>query len=202
MSGDPYVYPGTRILRNKLDIMDARQLDVFERRITTDRAAEGVPRGEFDLQHLSAIHHHLFQDVYEWAGKPRTVDISKGGSEFMPWSRIETGMNDVHRRVVANGHLRDSSPDDFAREAGRILGDVNHVHPFREGNGRTQLLYLQQLARRAGHKLDLRRIERDPWIEASRRAEDADYVPMSQCIRGALGSERSRTREQENDQGL
>lgn len=119
----------------------------------------------------------------------------------MPWSRIEMGMNDVHRRVIDNGYLLGSSRDDFAQEAGRTLGDVNHVHPFREGNGRTQLLYLQQLARRAGHRLDLRRIERDSWIEASRRSEDADYTLMSQCIRGALGPERSREREQDNDQG-
>lgn len=80
MADDPYVYPGTTILRNKLDIRDAATLDLAERRFTTIRARQGIPQGDFDLGHLKAIHHHLFQDVYEWAGKIRTVEISKGES--------------------------------------------------------------------------------------------------------------------------
>jgi cell filamentation protein len=63
MSNDPYVYPGTTILRNKPGIRDAEQLDAFERRLVTQRAAEGMPTGNFDLAHLQAIHGHLFRDV-------------------------------------------------------------------------------------------------------------------------------------------
>lgn len=175
MSDDPYLYPGTGVLRNKLDIRDGGQLDRVERRLATARLAEGVPRGDFDLDHLRAIHRHLFQDVYDWAGEIRTVEIAKGGSQFQFRQYIETGMADVHRRLVARDFLRGLSAASFAEEAGTIIGDVNYVHPFREGNGRTQLLYLEQLAERAGHRLDLTRLDRSRWMEASRRAHVGDY---------------------------
>ena len=70
MTGDdPYLYPGTPVLRNKLGLTDPDQFDQMERRLVTQRIAEGVPTGVFDLAHLRAIHHHLFQDVYDWAGE-------------------------------------------------------------------------------------------------------------------------------------
>lgn len=137
---DPYLYPGTTVLRNKLGLRDADALDRAERNLVRLRHREGVPRGEFDLRHLRAIHRHLFQDVYAWAGELRTVELAKGTTAFMPQRYVVSGMADVHRRLVGSGFLRGLDRDGFAREAGQIVGDVNHVHPFREGNGRTQAL--------------------------------------------------------------
>ena len=96
-------------------------------------------------------------------------------------------MADVHRRLAARTFLRGLSERDFAHEAGEILGDVNYCHPFREGNGRTQLVYLKQLAGEAGHKLDVARLERDAWMAASREAHLGQYEAMSNCIRLAIG---------------
>jgi cell filamentation protein len=75
---------------------------------------------------------------------------------------------------------------EFAREAGIIMGDVNYVHPFREGNGRTQAQYLKQLATQAGHPLDLRRIDAKAWIEASKVSHAADYSLMTEVIQRAI----------------
>ncbi|WP_201772408.1 Fic/DOC family protein [Neorhizobium vignae] len=100
MSDDPYVYAGTGVLRNKLDIQDANELDRVERQLAWSRIQEGIPQGDFDLKHLKAIHRHLFQDLYEWAGQVRLVEISKGESQFQFRQYIETGMADVHRRIV------------------------------------------------------------------------------------------------------
>lgn len=187
MSEDPYCYPPDHtVLRNKLDIRDADELDYIEREFVSHRMRAGVPTGRFDLAHLKAIHRHLFRDIYAWAGELRTVEISKGGSRFQFRRFIETGMADVHRRLVETRFLRDLSAEDFAREAGCILGDVNHVHPFREGNGRTQMLYLKQLATQAGHALDLSRIDRDAWMAASRQANIGRYEAMGACIAAAL----------------
>lgn len=186
MSDDPYVYPGTNVLRNKLNIRDAGQLDKAERLLVTQRMREGVPKGKFDLQHLQAIHRHLFQDVYEWAGKVRTVEIAKGTSRFQPKDRMETGMADVHRRLVQERLLRNKPLKTFSHKAAEILGDVNYVHPFREGNGRTQMLYLQQLAEQAGYTLDLSKIDPVQWIEASSEAHQARYEAMATCIEGSL----------------
>lgn len=151
--------------------------------------------------HLKAIHGHLFQDVYDWAGQVRTVEINKGGSQFQPVPYIETGMADVHKRIVAAKEFRGLGRDDFAKQAGQIMGDVNYAHPFREGNGRTQLQYLKQLAGRAGHSLDLEKIDRSKWMEASRQAHAGKYETMSQSIRGAITLDRDRTRPQARDRG-
>jgi cell filamentation protein len=102
------------------------------------RAAEGVPTGDFDLAHLQAVHRHLFQDVYDWAGELRTVELSKGGHQFMFRQYIQNGMADIHRRVVAANRFEALSPEAFAIAAGKLMGDVNYLHPFREGNGRAQ----------------------------------------------------------------
>jgi cell filamentation protein len=181
-AADPYLIPGMSVLRNRLGITEAAKLDYAERELVAQRIIEGVPEGQFDLAHLQAIHRHLFQDIYDWAGAIRTVEIAKGGHQFQFRQFIATGMGDVYRRLAARNFLRGPSSEAFAQAAGTIMGDVNYVHPFREGNGRSQLLYLDRLAERAGHRLDLSRLDPAQWIEASRAAHDGDYAPMSAAI--------------------
>ena len=178
--------PDYTVLRNKLDIRDGPALKAAEREFVAQRLLEPVPMGEFDLAHLKAIHHHLFQEVYIWAGEVRAVEIAKGESRFQPRRFIETGMADIHRRIVAAGCFRGSGADGFAAGEGPVMGDVNHVYPFREGNGRTQLQYLKQLAARAGHTIDLTRIDRSAWLDASWRSNAGDHAAITRCIRRAL----------------
>lgn len=187
MNDSVYCYPPDyTVLKNRLDLRDAKALDRAERRLVYLRQAEDIPGGDFDLSHLCAIHRHLFQDVFDWAGQIRTVEISKDGNQFQFQRFIETGMADVYRRIQAHDYLRNLVPDDFAGLAGEILGDINYVHPFREGNGRTQLHFIKQLAARADHSLDLTKIEKDAWMEASRQAHQANYQPLSQCLRETI----------------
>jgi len=186
MSADPYVYPGTNVLINKLGLKTATELDRAERLLVVQRASEDLPIGDFDLAHLRAIHRHLFQDLYDWAGELRMVEISKDGDQFQFRQYLETGLADVHRRLKSANMLRGLSSQDFSREAGQILGDVNYVHPFREGNGRAQLYYLEQLANQAGHPIDLSVLDPTSWISASRAAQNADYRPMSVAIGRAI----------------
>ncbi|KQT42990.1 cell division protein [Aureimonas sp. Leaf454] len=187
MSDEACCYPPDfRVLRNRFGIRDASDLDIVEREFVTERSRQSIPLSTFDLKHLKAIHRHLFQDVYDWAGELRTVEISKGGSQFQFRRFIEAGMADVHRRLVDGRFLRRLDAEGFAAGAAAILGDVNYVHPFREGNGRTQMVYLAQLARQAGHGLDLAGFEAQAWMAASRQAHLADYAPMARCIAGAI----------------
>jgi cell filamentation protein len=185
--GDPYVYadaPG--VLKNKFGIKNAKRLEKAERRRVMQRLEEGLPKGNFDLDHLCAIHRHLFQDVYEWAGEIRTVEIARGKHQFMFGSYIVTGMQDVHNRLRTKNFLKDLDAAAFAREAAQIIGDLNYVHPFREGNGRAQVQYLKQLAANAGHPIDLSRLKKAQWIEASKAAHDANYDLMRIAIESAL----------------
>lgn len=192
MSDETYCYPPDfKVLRNRFGIRDEQELDSVEREFVAQGMREPIPAGEFDLAHLKAIHRHLFQDVYEWAGEIRTVEMSKGGSQFQPRRLIATGMGDVHQRLVRQDFLKGLDATAFAREAGQIIGDVNHAHPFREGNGRTQLLYLKQLTEQAGHAIDLNQIDWERRMEASRRSNFGSYVEMGDCIAIAM----SRTTE-------
>ena len=79
---DPYAYPGTIVLKNLLRIRHQAELEAFEVEISTLRSEEPLPDGDFDPAHYCAVHRHLFQDVYEWAGQYRTVRTSKGGNVF------------------------------------------------------------------------------------------------------------------------
>ncbi len=127
MSDRDYCYPPDyTVLRNRLDIRDAPALEAAERELVAQRLLEPVPAGDFDLAHLKAIHRHLFQDVYAWAGEVRTVEIAKDGSRFQPRRFIETGMADIHRRIVAAGYFAGLGPDGFAEGAGPVHGQ--HLH--------------------------------------------------------------------------
>lgn len=189
---DPYVYPGTRTLRNRLGITDPQLLEHAERSLVTERISQHVPGGSFDLAHLRTIHRHLFQDVYDWAGEVRTIEISKGGRQFQFRQYIPTGMADVHRRLTRAGFLKRLPAGEFAREAGIIVGDINYIHPFREGNGRTQAQYLQQLSEQAGHRLDFGRVDPSKWIEASKASHATDYSLMADVIWKAIVPARKR----------
>lgn len=196
MSDEAYCYPPDfKVLRNRFNIRDEQELDAIEREFVAQRMREAIPAGDFDLAHLKAIHRHLFQDVYEWAGEVRTVEISKAGSQFQPRRFIVKGMADVHRRLVRQDFLKELDAATFALEAAQIVGDVNHAHPFREGNGRTQMIYLAQLASQAGHPIDLRRIDRDQWMEASRESHLGNYELMRECI--AIAQSRKLTRRRQ-----
>jgi len=195
-----YKYPGTDVLRNTLGIRDQQQLTKVEARLVRVRLEQGAPKGNCDLPHLQAIHRHLFQDVYSWAGELRKVDFHKT-DWFLPHSRIEMGMRDVHQRLMRQDYLQGLKRGEFAVEAGKIMGDVNYAHPFREGNGRTQLQYLKQLAQKAAHPINLTKLQREPWIEASIASNRGNYALMAKCIEGALVRERARSKFQDRDRG-
>jgi len=192
VSDDPYLYPDSHVLRNKLGITDPKMLDAMERQLVADRISQGPPTGNFDLVHLRAIHKHLFQDIYEWAGELRTVEIAKSGHQFQFRRYIATGLADVHRRLLERNCLRGLTSKEFSRNAAEIVGDINYAHPFREGNGRVQLQYLKQVARQAGHSIDLTLFPSQGWIEASRASHEGNYDAFAQVIFGALSPDATK----------
>jgi cell filamentation protein len=181
---DPYLYPNSDVLRNKLHLHDAALLEGAERRLVVQRMSEGIPTGSFDLDHLRAIHFHLFQDLYDWAGELRHVEIAKGGDQFQFRRFIEVGISNIHGRLEKSDYLKGLDMKDFAEQAAIILGDVNYVHPFRDGNGRVQLQYLRLLAAGAGHPIDLTRLDRTRWLKASRAAHRGNYALLAAEILG------------------
>ncbi|OLP57674.1 adenosine monophosphate-protein transferase [Rhizobium rhizosphaerae] len=179
---DPLCYPGTTVLINKLDLVDQAELDEAELALFLIRADEPLPDGALDRAHYMAIHHHLFQDIYDWAGQPRTIRIGKGGNWFCYPEYIDRQMDLVFAKLERNGFLTGLSPEEFARQATDFLADLNAIHPFREGNGRTQLTFLSLLAENGGLPFNDDLLDRHRVIGAMIDSFDGRIEPLRQLI--------------------
>lgn len=169
MANDPYTYPGTETLRNRLGITDDKTLAEAERRLTQARGAEAM-RLTFPAtaDGYRALHKHLFQDLYDWAGQSRTVNIAKGGSNFAHVPYLARELDKRFADVGANSAFRGLPRDEFFDRLGNHINEINAIHPFREGNGRAMRHHAAQLAREAGHPIRIAEIDKTAWMEASR----------------------------------
>lgn len=184
-SWNDYYIPGTTTLRNKFVTAnrpfgepDAQILRAKEETATTLRAGElrlHPIRGSFDYQHMKAIHYHLFQDVYEWAGQERTAPdtfMAKGyadvvdyppGDPNAPWRTyyyypagpaLTEAAEHQFSYIRDNDYFRGLASDEFISALAESWGEINTIHPFREGNTRTQFIFYSQLCAHAGYKLN------------------------------------------------
>ena len=161
---DPYCYPGTTVLKNTAGHIDQADLDDFELSLTTQRFNEALPTGRFTVRHYCSIHHHIFQDIYVWAGKFRAVRISKGGNMFCFPENIVNQLKLVFDKLRAKNFLNETTETEFSLYAADFLADLNAIHAFRDGNGRAQLAVLNLIARRAGHRSTLANIDSDKFL--------------------------------------
>jgi cell filamentation protein len=183
---DAYCYPGTTVLKNRADLRSQSELDFFEEEATAQRFAEPLPSGKFDGGHLRAIHCHLFQDVYTWAGALRTVRISKGGSSFCYPENLDREMGRLFADLAKQKNLSGLEADAFAEKAAHFLAELNAIHPFREGNGRTQLTFTTALAAQAGHPFALEQIDPKTMLDATITSFGGSEKPLATLIRGLI----------------
>jgi len=134
---DPYVYPGTNVLRNLRDIRDRDLLSRFEMDMTTRRLSELARNptvGQLDSQHIRAIHRHIFHDVYAWAGEFRTLNISKPGQFPFAFShQIPQCIDRLSAELKRERYLERLLLSQFCSRAAHYMGEINAIHPFREG---------------------------------------------------------------------
>ena len=126
---DPYCYPGTTVLKNRAGHRTQRALTQFETAMSAQRADEPLPIGRLSVHHYRAIHRHLFQDVYPWAGTFRTVRISRDDSMFCYPEHIRSQMRMLFGRLRQERYFRDLTPDEFVRKATTFLVTLNAIHP-------------------------------------------------------------------------
>jgi len=184
-NNDPYTYPDSAILINLKGIRDEKELDSYEGLCGIKRILEGLPAGNFDYSHLKAIHHHIFQDVCKWAGQERNVPISKGSSQFATPAFINNLATDLLNKLVREEALTGLDLESFIERATYYILELNVIHPFREGNGRTLRQYLFLLAENAGFDLDAHALE-DGWMDACIQGFHGDESVMAELLRGAL----------------
>lgn len=179
---DPACYAGTSVLKNKANIQDQAELDQYEQLMFLSRAEEELPDGEVDYAHYQAIHHHFFQDVYDWAGQTRTVRTAKGGNWFCYPEYIEAEMARIFAALAEEDHLIDQERDVFIRRAAHFIAEINAVHPFREGNGRCQLTLLSILVETSGRIFDEDRLDPDAFMAAMIESFANDNQRLEACI--------------------
>ena len=195
MPDDPYIDPVSGVLRNKLRLNTAEELAAAEREITHAAlilVRESPVRAAYDLPHLCAIHQRIFGDIYEWAGQIRTVAIAKGSLFCLP-HYIESSSADIFRALRGENLLRGLERRPFVDRLTFYLGEVNAVHPFREGNGRTQRAFFEQLAREAGFMLNWQHLDAARNIEASASIMHGDAEPMRKMLDPLLTGGTSAT---------
>lgn len=131
---DTYCYPGTDVLRNKLEVFDAVELEEAERELSLINAdsIELFP-APYNFAYLKRLHHQLFHDLYDWAGEVRTIDIAKGDTRFCNVNRIAPEAEKLFTKLAEHKYFVQHEKADLISACAELYGDLNVVHPFREG---------------------------------------------------------------------
>lgn len=191
MSADPYTYPGLTVLRNKFDIEDGHQLQALEFQLSAMRTAGAIAFAEQhrhqDEQCWLGVHRILFGDIYAWAGNLRTVELAKGSSSFAPM-RALNGYADREILPAFRDRARDAGTDEllFTAALAECWGELNFLHPFREGNGRSTQIFVGALAHRHGRGIDWSRVDRTEEIVAAIAAGNQNYQGYVALLAGAM----------------
>lgn len=191
MNFDHYVYPGTNVLKNKKNIVDGQILSSFENAFVTRKLfrlqARGIT-GQFDVQHLKSIHKELFGDIYDWAGEFRDIQIYKGGTEFSEPDRINDDLSELFSNVRSKNYFKGLSEDEVVDGLSDTMCRLNMIHPFREGNGRTQRLFLSQMALYSDHDLDFSKVSENDMRNASFASARGNIKPMRCLFKSSIVS--------------
>jgi cell filamentation protein len=181
---EPYSDPVTGVLYNRLGLGTAAELEAAEREITHSALIllDASPvSASYDLSHLQAVHRRIFGDIYEWAGQIRTVAIAKGAMFCLPQYIVSSAMV-IFRELHDEDCLRGLGRDAFVGRLAYYLGEVNALHPFREGNGRAQRAFFGQLARDAGFMLAWQHLDAARNVDASAAIMRGNPEPMRKML--------------------
>ncbi len=185
---EPEYYPGTFIYVNQLGIQDSKTLKSREADFSYLRGIELLQQASlvastFDFKCLKSIHHYLFQDIYSWAGQPRSFDMVKNGDIFTPANELLFYENEVFQRSLAFASLnRQPDKNSAAESLARCLGVINTYHPFPEGNGRTQRIFISMLARKHHYDIDWKSAFSWEMVATFTAVHCGNYVPLIELL--------------------
>ena len=182
---DPYVDPATGVLRNSLGISDTDELAEAEADLTTVAIAtltEKPVRGNFDLAHLQAIHKRLFGAIYLWAGELRRTEMSKDSTRFASVDSLNRAANQLFDSLHKEKLLNGLTDEDYVRRLAHYYSEVNILHPFREGNGRTQRAFFSLLAAKSGRRIAWDLMDASKNLAASIKAYNGDESDLVKLL--------------------
>ncbi|HUC96629.1 MAG TPA: Fic family protein [Candidatus Saccharimonadales bacterium] len=182
---DPYINPETGVLRNLFGAKDLETLSQIEAEITVAVIAtldEHPIPGDFDLEHLKAIHKRLFASIYDWAGKLRTVEMAKDNTRFAPIEYLQEAAATLFNALKSEKYLDDMQDAKYIKRFAHYYSEVNILHPFREGNGRAERTFFSLLAQRSGRHIAWDLFDPDEAIRASIEAYNGDESQLVKLL--------------------
>ncbi len=190
---DKYCYPDSDTLINLLNISDSNVLAEAEAAITAKRyisyKSPTLSLSDFSFEHLKYLHHHLFQDLYSWAGIVRDVDISKGETRFCTWTRIEPEAEKMFQVIPTLADY--DSHNELIENVSDLFCEMNLLHPFRDGNGRVQRFFFEELLFTLGYDLTWPRISQQAWIDANIAGVNLDLDLLKVIFLQAISESKS-----------
>ena len=172
-----YCYPDSNVLKNKLNIRDNKLLKTAEEEITLIKQMELLKnpiKGNFSKAHLMNIHKFIFEDIYPFAGKIRKEQISKADTLFYPPNLIDRELDKVFAKIKEKNMLKETDEEKVYDNLAYVMAELNIIHPFREGNGRSIREFIRLMAKRMGYDLNWGNVDKEELLEASILSVD-DY---------------------------
>ena len=185
-------YPGTTVLINRFNIQDQALLSLVEQKLVTGLAARLEKNTAFDhvdFPFYLHLHEELFGDLYDWAGTVRKITISKKGTVFCSAEKIEQVAENIFSRLKQENYLSGLDFDTFINELARLYDDLNMLHPFREGNGRTLRLFITLLVRNSGRVIYFDQCDADLLIIATIQAAQGSIDLLRQVFHDIIDNE-------------
>ncbi len=192
-----YCYPGSNVLKNKLNVRDNALLKTAEEEITLIKQMELLKnpiRGNFSKAHLMNIHRFIFEDIYTFAGKIRREQISKADKMFYPPNLINRELDRVFSKIKEKNMLRETDEEKIFDNLAYVMAELNIIHPFREGNGRTIREFIRLMAKRMGYNLNWGNVDKEELLDASILSVD-NYRVLVDVIKGCIWEGVSSARE-------
>lgn len=183
-----YCYPDSDVLKNKLNIHDHSELKQAEEEFVAVKQLvllQDPIKGRFTMSHLLRIHRFLFEDVYPFAGRLRREQISKGNTTFYPPNLIERELRRVFQKVHEMDMLHETDQQTQIQHLSYVMAELNIIHPFREGNGRSIRELIRCMALEYGLSINWGNTDRDTLIDAAIASVDDDMAfcnVLKQCL--------------------
>lgn len=190
--GSKYTYKNSDVIKNKLNIKNAETLKKYETKMVAFKLAairfEKIEK-TFDEEHIKKIHKYLFEDIYEFAGQYRLENITKDNFRFSEYEYIPENL----RKIVQKIKLEEFKEMDFyklLKKISEIMTDLNVLHPFREGNGRTIREFIRQLLNELGYDVDFSKVDYNIILNVSKEAviDDTNQINLLKKIVTTIGT--------------
>ena len=182
-----YCYPDSNVLKNKLNIRDNKLLKTAEEEITLIKQMELLKnpiKGNFSKAHLMNIHRFVFEDIYSFAGKIRREQISKADTLFYPPNLIDRELDKVFAKIKEKNMLKETDKEKVFDNLAYVMAELNIIHPFREGNGRSIREFIRLMAKRMGYDLNWGNVDKEELLEASILSVD-DYKVLIRILKAS-----------------